>query len=740
MATNNKALNELSIIIPFRADDQRQYLVKRLRAFCDEFEQRCGIEYLLVDSGSSLMARKENKTRCTSAGIRYLYHESMGQVFSIGMARDYGVQHATGKLITFLDIDLIPTYNFAEQLLEFAELSGMSSELKRFFVLPCLYLSEYGTEQFLKKEKKTRHREYLYKHTMGDKLQIDNMAYCSSVMVVHRFHYLSIGGHRALFKGHGYEDFELIHRLSMEEGRTPRSFHYYTDTKSWDSNTFDGFRAHFSLLGIPALKDGLCTVHLWHPRPANTTYTKNIKKNHLNAFASFKQFDNDGCHPPALLPATLIENKVLYFGVPETNAGECLRNLVPHLGQFVYHSEYHFNDEHGRFSVSLLEVQIRSQKIKCILFSNPYANPIRLAVYHWARENNFPFYCFERGALTDSWFVDDTGFSVDSTRYNESYWQTPLSTEQCSSVTEYIQNTLDSEQALEHEGERKTKIMLVNSLKTSGKKVLFVPFQDPNDTVIKHFSGSIQSIDKFAIQIDRAAKKLIAYGWHVICKKHPLETVTPALKYARWVDDDIHLLDLLDLADAVALINSSVGVYSMMMEKPCYIFGEAFYAHPKLNKPVNSANELVDDLRDDSFKVCAETMRCFIHYLWDNYYSYGIPLSDSRVEKDGSKNTITKGIAFYRINIPEQAHYLYKKPKGEKISLNAPLLARYAHDILQREKPIKKMLRNRDKWKFKTWFKPQSRAGKHFKKIILHPKAYCLDSKYAWLNYLANKI
>ncbi|WP_230478948.1 hypothetical protein, partial [Kingella kingae] len=39
-------------------------------------------------------------------------------------------------------------------------------------------------------------------------------------------HYLSVGGHDLAFRGHGYEDFELFHRLLCEDYIVPKSQDY----------------------------------------------------------------------------------------------------------------------------------------------------------------------------------------------------------------------------------------------------------------------------------------------------------------------------------------------------------------------------------------------------------------------------------------------------------------------------------------------------------------------------------
>ena len=114
--------------------------------------------------------------------------------------------------------------------------------------------------------------------------------------------------------------------------------------------------------------------------------------------------------------------------------------------------------------------------------------------------------------------------------------------------------------------------------------------QRPSDTVIKYMAGDSGGFDAFVDAIDSLANELRKKGWVVLCKKHPLETEFKTLKYARYVPDDTNIISLLELADRVALINSGVGLYAMMLEKPCYIFGNAFYSIDGVNYKVPSIN------------------------------------------------------------------------------------------------------------------------------------------------------
>lgn len=200
--------------------------------------------------------------------------------------------------------------------------------------------------------------------------------------------------------------------------------------------------------------------------------------------------------------------------------------------------------------------------------------------------------------------------------------------------------------------------------------------------------GNVQTYFKFIQMIDALAKRLRSLGWVVLCKKHPLETETPPLHYAQYVPENTNFIDLLELADRVALINSGVGVYAMMMEKPCFIFGDAFYAHPDLNHSVaycelENQNE-IDALAKsiiEGFEVKQTIMHRFIHYLINDFYSFGQPSTVSRKEADGSLRTVTTSISFYDLKIDGEKLLQYSPIQRPSIPLTAPLFERYGLDL-----------------------------------------------------------
>lgn len=757
---NNSVQKDLSVIIPFRYDAELPYLIDRLKEQCDLFSSESNVEFIVVDSGSPDKYKFEVQNVCNSYGIKYIYHNSVGQKFSIGEARDIGVEYASGRLVSFLDVDLRVEQGFWDRLLKFSKSYGIFDYKKNFFVIPCLYLSPEGADFFAENQHDgSCAYSLMISYMRGEKDYVESLAPCSSVMVVNRHHYMAIGGHRPEFRGHGYEDFELYHRLMVLDGTIPRADNYYHDNKSWGSSTYNGFRSQLAILGRAALMANLFVIHLWHPRPKRSSFYNGMQANREIWLDIFKEFDTTGAMPAPLVSSEARKEKVLYFGKFGDNAPNCLREIFPYLGNIMYIGEHVFCDENKKINIDDFVNFLKINGISRILFPNPYGNDHRLAIYNWCRSVSFPYLVFERGALPESWFFDKNGFNADSLTYSEDVWNNHLSQEDISRTESYIYSVLGEQRALEEQGLRLGGEGLSQKIGVGNRKVLFVPLQRPSDTVIKYFSGDQNGYEKFSECIDSAAAILKRLGWIVLCKKHPLETETPALKNVIFVDEKTNFLDLLELADAVALINSGVGVYSMMMQKPTFIFGDAFYAFSGLNKKINNydVNLFVEEItKNNSFDYLK--MIKFIYYLHSVFYSYGIPNVKIRNEADGSKRSITTGIDFYKIKIAGEIDVNFKRDNRLSISKSAPLFERYSLDIFNKTKkgvaPIGKVTSSSlpENDRFEKILKTskgtisdlkkinQTRRNKFHAKLLKfknNPKKFFLDSKKPYLKYLS---
>ena len=652
---------KLSVIIPFRCENlYSNYLFERLKELVELLPIHNEIEFMVVDSGSLPHVSNILKELCENKEITYIYQNTIGKPFSLGGCRDFGVQHAKGEAISFLDVDLRMPPSFWDRLLNLMTNWGISSYKKSFLAVPCLYLTQDGTEIFSSEENsESKYTRFYLEYLQGKMENIESFANCSSVMVVDKLYYLSIGGHNPEFNGHGYEDFELYHRLMVEEAAIPRANNYIKDTKTWNTYTYNGFRSQMSIIARPALALNLMVFHLWHPRPKQSSFynPKKLAENREKIFKSFNDFDKNKKHPKPLATSENIQENFLYFAPLDSNSFNCIRDLIPTLGNPVCINEFDYYDRNTEELSSNFFEMLRLLNIKKILFPNPYGNEVRRIIYEWCRSNEFPYTVFERGALPDSWFLDGNGFNADSESYKAVDYNEGLSISELEKIQEYISNCLNHFDALEQQGNRVGREALLQKLKISGKKILFVPLQRPSDTVIKYFCGEVGTYDNFINVIDNLAKVLKEYGWVTLVKKHPLETSLIDIKNALYVSDETHFLDLIEASDACALINSGVGVYSMMMSKPCYIFGDAFYSIDDVNYKVRAReysnkkniNNLARKIAKDEFNIDHSKAYKFINFLINDFYSFGKSTVMQRVEADKSLRTITTKIDFYKI-------------------------------------------------------------------------------------------
>jgi predicted glycosyltransferase involved in capsule biosynthesis len=632
----------LSVIIPLRHRPGREYVIERLVHLRDSPPSRADIEFIVIDSGSSPRYAREISDVCEGSRLRYVQHPTAGQEFAIGAARDYGVQIAHASFIMFQDVDLVASIDFYDIVINEIFHHSMHEYIREFFVVPCMYLTPAGSEEFSKQDVRTRHSTFHGYYMDGSAPEfIQAVAPSSSVMVVNRLHYLAMGGHRREFYGHGYEDFELIHRLAGYCQRYLRSGSYYKDFGNYETLEYEGFRAHFSMYGLPLLNRGIYLVHLWHPRVKTGSY-ESRRGNNRDFLQNFMlSFDKTRNQP---LPLRDLDNqkKTLILGEEGHWSFDCLRTVLPLFGNTVYRPASVFEDTES------LAKFIERNRITGLFSNNPYGDEHRLSLYRWARANGIPYLTFDRGGLPDSWFFDWQGFNADSESYGSERWDHPLDENQALAVEQYIADVIMSGETLEKNGARVGPWNLREKYKIGDRRVLFVPFQRPSDSVIKYFSGNVDGVAGFVGLIEAVAANLDPNEWIILCKKHPLETETPGCNGVVFLDEGTHVHDILDLANAVLTINSGVGLLAMLFGKRCLYAGRTYYGHPEINDAVATAADVVRIL-DEIPEVDRQKVLRFIHYLRFEFYSFGKAYVEEKKREDGSLRSITKDIAFTAI-------------------------------------------------------------------------------------------
>lgn len=650
----------LSIITPFYSSSEESYLNERINLFIEKSFYPDWMERIVVDFGSPEKISKRVSKLCEDNGYVYLNLNKGRERFSAGKCRNFGAQIAKGEYLSFSDVDLL-----ADDALYQSVYKKITRQnyFNYFEVIPCFYLTEEASVEYLNGE--LTHSGVYDAYLSNDISIIKATAPATSCFLLKKDFYLSEGGMRDDFFGHGYEDFEIFNRLAIKSNKFYRSHDYYSHEYKYDSLEYKGYRTFFSLFGRENLARGDYYVHIYHEPAQDSGYKESSKRNRKIFENCLLSFDKTKDSPPAL-ENHLIDKRTLIIGWKNSTPFKSLREVIPLLGKIFYRHESEFSS-----SDEFVEV-VKGESIDQVLFLNPYGNEERLAIYKRCKEENITFIVYDRGALPRSWFFDTNGFNAESQSYSEELWNKDLSEEQNYLAEKYISNLCTSEETLEENGERLGAYAFRKKYACLDKKVLFVPLQRPNDTVIRYFSGGVSGVDDFISRVKNLAASLPA-DWVICIKQHPLESYKLDVPGCIVVDDKTHVHDLIEAADAVLLINSGVGLISLCFGKPVFCMGRSFYTADGLATKISSEDNLLQLILEyNKYLPSEENVRKFIHYLVTDFYSFAdteyVKVPDG---EGGAFRNMAVSLTFDRLRIKGILHKDFIR-RREMLSTKAP--------------------------------------------------------------------
>lgn len=644
----------LTIVTPVLCVSKNDYLYTRILWFIENSFTSQDVKRIIVDYASPEHISTEFKKLCQKNGIVFIELKKYGHLFSAGECRNIGVSLARTPYITFQDVDLYAPESIYQRILNKLKQSTFYNDL---CTVPCLYLSESFSEQF-SQGKSEEEYDSLFKTAYNFYLESDKniqmYAPVTSMVLVRREYFMEVGGNNLEFQGHGYEDFESLHRLASLSNRFVKPIDYYNHEHKYHSISYEGYRTYFSLFGRTLMDEGLFFVHLWHPKNISNAYTS---RNHINKALferRMRSFDKEGWLPEVLNDIDLNEKepKTLILAPKYGKTVASIRNSIPYLGSVLYSHDKDFN------SVESFERYLQENKVGRVLFFNSYGNEFRHSLYKYCENNQIKTINFDRGALPDSWFFDPKGFNYASDSYNSNNWDKPLTKNLSEVIEKYINDILVSDNELEKNGLRVGGYAFRRRYNFTKEKILFVPLQRPNDSVIRYFSDNVESIDSFIKSVVLLADKLSENGWIVCLKQHPLEpnlSKSFSQKNIRVLKESDNFKDILSVSDAVLTINSGVGLYSLMFGKPTFTVGNAFYAHEGLSVKIKDVDELTDKLFElNKYSPDTEKVRKFIYYLSNEFYSFGKTIYATEINKHTNSSTrVARYIDFTLLRVPD---------------------------------------------------------------------------------------
>ena len=275
----------LSVIIPVKINENNYFIIGRLKRILSFFQRNKNIEFVVIDSTESLEVTKDLQQVVDSHhNTKFIYLENK-EPYSAAIARNAGVKCCSGEYVIFFDVDLLSRLSFFNDMLNDAKyLQNISKSA--FTVYPCLYLSakfseniEFELDMNGNNGFESSLNEVFKSCLAGSKNKVLYPAINTSTILVNKEHFLSIGGYKECFSGHGYEDFFLIHELSYYYPLARKGKDYSRDYKTDYPGLYLGFRRYFTFYALENLFRGMYTVHLYHERDRKRNYYLKREKN-----------------------------------------------------------------------------------------------------------------------------------------------------------------------------------------------------------------------------------------------------------------------------------------------------------------------------------------------------------------------------------------------------------------------------------------------------------------------------
>lgn len=154
---------------------------------------------------------------------------------------------------------------------------------------------------------------------------------------------------------------------------------------------------------------------------------------------------------------------------------------------------------------------------------------------------------------------------------------------------------------------------------------LFVPFQVDYDSQIISHSPWVKNMEDFYQVLERLVADL-PEGLKLIIKEHPassrcyhyLHNRNPRIEFKNSEDTSV----LIANAKSVITINSTVGLESIIKDKPVLVLGDAFYAITGLCYRVKRETDLLGKVQEFRYPM-SSLKNAFLKYLREEYYVQG---------------------------------------------------------------------------------------------------------------------
>lgn len=187
-------------------------------------------------------------------------------------------------------------------------------------------------------------------------------------------------------------------------------------------------------------------------------------------------------------------------------------------------------------------------------------------------------------------------------------------------------------------------------LETLPERYIFAPFQVDFDTQILLQSPWIRSMRQFYSLLVDVFRQMDDPHLQLIFKEHPSSPACyPDLHRKVTGEKRVHFVNtqstqtLIENAESIVTINSSVGIESLLFDKPVIVLGCAFYNIHELVIQAGNRNELLQAMRSArNFTTDQVLRRNFIHHLQSEYLVPGRKFGKDEAQLQAAANRIVQ--------------------------------------------------------------------------------------------------
>lgn len=215
--------------------------------------------------------------------------------------RNLAFEAVETEFIILLDVDIHPDFDL---FIKYQE--RVSFGLKPFYILPCLYLTSYGSN--LLTNKNISSHELKEKYFSFSRKEFLHLASPSSITVLRSSDYKKLNGFDNLYTGHGFEDFDFLVRLAELHNEIEKPSDFFNEMNSRSPLFFVGFRRYLGELCIDSLLEKDLAFHLYHSKDNNENYYRSRELNYTRFFKKNNKLENSKNHKDPTLLSTFINS------------------------------------------------------------------------------------------------------------------------------------------------------------------------------------------------------------------------------------------------------------------------------------------------------------------------------------------------------------------------------------------------------------------------------------------------